>query len=239
MLLPEWTKKDVKALRAIRFRVANNIIVYVQDAQHSKEAWDTLVETFRPARPIGIVIARHKLFRTQCPEGGDIEEHLRQLRRYRSELHTCGQTLSDSDFSMTVLTSLPDSRDLFIRAINPSDLPATTNETPKLTSTKLIAHIMQEDRRLKTRSSDSKTTLAAKGPHDISKITCFNCRRRGHYQSDCRSPPNANLNSANLPRPQQGQWRPRTPPPGPRANVAEEDRDRPLHERPLRDQTPL
>lgn len=119
VLLPEWKKKDAKALRAIRFRVANKNVVYVQDATSSKEAWDTLAETFRPAGPIGIVTTRRKLFRAQCPEGGDIEEHLRQLRGYRSELHTFGQTLSDSDFSMTVLTSLPDSWDPFIRAIDP------------------------------------------------------------------------------------------------------------------------
>lgn len=236
-LLPKWTKKDAKALRAIRFRVANDIVVYVQDTTSSKDAWDTLTETFRPAGPIGIVTARRKLFCAQCPEGGDIEEHLRQLHGYRSELHTYGQTLSDSDFSMTVLTSLPDSWDPFICAIDLSDLAAATNETPKLTLAKLIARIMQEGRRLKTRSNDSETALAAKGSRDISKITCFNCGRRGHYQSDCRSPPNANSNSTNTPHPQHGQWRPCTPRPGPRAHVAEEDRDRPPHEQPLRNQT--
>lgn len=217
--------------------VANKNVVYIQDTTSSKDAWDTLAETCRPAGPIGIVTARRKLFCAQCPEGGDIEEHLRQLRGYRSELHTFGQTLSDSDFSMTVFTSLPGSWDPFIRTIDPSDLAATTNQTPKLTSAKLIARIMQEDQRLKTRSSDSETALAAKVLRDISKITCFNCGRRGHYQSDCRSPPNSNSNNANTPRLQHVQWRPCTPRPGPRVHVAKEDCDRPPHEQPPRDQT--
>ncbi|CDO74218.1 hypothetical protein BN946_scf184718.g2 [Trametes cinnabarina] len=40
---PAWRKKDAKALRAIRLRVAKDVLVYTQDATTSKEAWDTLV----------------------------------------------------------------------------------------------------------------------------------------------------------------------------------------------------
>ncbi|KAJ3003061.1 hypothetical protein NUW54_g5503 [Trametes sanguinea] len=47
-----WRKKDAKALRAIRLRVAKDALVYVQDAKTSKEAWDTLAETFQETGPI-------------------------------------------------------------------------------------------------------------------------------------------------------------------------------------------
>ncbi|RPD52794.1 hypothetical protein L227DRAFT_481746, partial [Lentinus tigrinus ALCF2SS1-6] len=119
----------------------------------------------------------------QCPDAGDVEEHLRQMRTYRSELHALGQKLSDLDFTMTILTSLPDLWDAFIRAIDPTDLvPATEGQAPRLTSSKLIARILQEDRRLKQRTVDSETALVSCNARDESRITCFNCGRRGNRQ---------------------------------------------------------
>ncbi len=201
-LQADWKKKDAKALRAIRLRLAQDVLVYAQDAVTAKEAWDTLAETFQPTGPIGIVSVRRKLFRAQCPDAGDIEEHLRQLRTYRSELHALGQQLSDSDFAMTILTSLPDSWDAFIRAIDPTDLvPAKAGESPRLTSAKLIARILQEDRRLKARTADSETALAARSrpaPRDKSRITCFRCGQRGHYENECRNAPLSSDEQARL-----------------------------------------
>ena len=196
---PDWKKKDAKALRAIRLRLAKDILVYAQDAASVKEAWDTLRDTFQPAGPISIVTARRKLFRTQCPDAGDVEEHLRQMRTYRSELHALGQELSDSDFAMTILTSLPDSWDAFIRAIDPTDLlPPAQGQPAKLNSAKLIARILQEDRRLKQCSETSDTALLSRGARDDACITCFNCGRRGHKQDKCRTPPASDKQRARI-----------------------------------------
>ncbi|CDO69147.1 hypothetical protein BN946_scf185042.g49 [Trametes cinnabarina] len=91
---------------------------------------------------------------------------------------------------MTILTSLPDSWDAFIRAIDPTDLlPPAEGQQAKLTSAKLIARILQEDRRLKQRTADSETALIARNAHDESRFTCFNCSRHGHKQDKCRTPP--------------------------------------------------
>ncbi|OJT11738.1 Retrovirus-related Pol polyprotein from transposon TNT 1-94, partial [Trametes pubescens] len=179
-----WCKKDAKALRAIRLRIAKDVLVYAQDAKTSKEVWDTLAETFQESGPIGIIEARCKLFHAQCPEGGDIEEHLRKLRSYQSELHALGQIVSDTDFSMIILTSLPDSWNPFIRAIDPTDLaPPSAGQSARLTSAKLIARIHQEDRCSK-REDKPETALKAV---DKSNTTCHKCGRRGHWLRKCCS----------------------------------------------------
>ncbi|KAJ8501830.1 hypothetical protein ONZ51_g377 [Trametes cubensis] len=143
---PVWHKKDVKALCAIRLCVAKDVLVYAQDVKTSKVAWDTLAETFQENSLIGIIQVPRKLFRAQCPEGGDIEEHLHKLCSYRSELHALGQTVTDADFAMIILTSLPNSWDPFICAIDPSDVISSNGQSSHLTSAKLITRIHQEDR---------------------------------------------------------------------------------------------
>lgn len=180
-----WRKSDAKALRQIRMRVARDIIVYVQDASSAKEAWDTLAETFRPAGAIGIVTVRRKLYRAQCPDDGDIEAHLRQMREWNSELNALGQKLADADFSLTILTSLPESWDSFIRSIDVDDLQGTDLTPARITPAKLIARILQEHKRREARKDDDNddaVLLARK-----TRTRCFRCNKRGHLAQDCRA----------------------------------------------------
>ena len=64
---PGWKKKDAKALRAIRLRLANDIISDVRDAETAKEAWDSLAQTYQPAGLLGIAEVRRKLFALTFP----------------------------------------------------------------------------------------------------------------------------------------------------------------------------
>ncbi len=94
---------------------------------------------------------------------------------------------------MTILTSLPDSWDAFIRVIDPTDLMLPAAGQPaKLSSAKLIARILQEERRLKQRTADSETALLTRNARNDVRgpgFTCFNCGQRGHKQDQCRAPP--------------------------------------------------
>lgn len=178
----DWRKNDAKALRQIRMRVAKDIVVYVQDASSAKEAWDTLAETFRPAGAMGIVMLRRKLYRAECPEGGDIEEHLRRMREWNSELNALGQKLADADFSLMILTSLPESWDSFIRGIDIDDLAGTDLTPARITPAKLIARVLQENkRRASCDNDDDATALIA----NKSRARCFRCNKRGHLAQDC------------------------------------------------------
>ena len=139
--LGDWTKKDRQALSAIRLRVAAHNLVYVAGATDSKTAWENLQNTFEPRGPIAKILLRRKLFRAQCEEGGNVEEHIRTMRGYQQEYNILSptSTLSEEDFSITLLTSLPDSWNNFIAAID---------STALADSQRLIACILEEDRRL-------------------------------------------------------------------------------------------
>jgi len=81
-----WSLKDQKALSSIRLRVGDGPLVYITGSKTSKAAWDALKNMYEARGPIGIVTVRRKLFRAQCEEGGDIEEHIQMLRGCVEEL---------------------------------------------------------------------------------------------------------------------------------------------------------
>ena len=131
-----------------------------------------------------MVLLHCKLFWAQCEEGGNIEEHVRTLWGYQQEYNSLSPTspLSDEDFSITMLTSLPDTWNTFISAI---DSTALSNLNT------LIVQILEEDRRLRSKG-DPNTSLAAREKPKKTKynlnVTCYNCGKKGHIKPDCRSP---------------------------------------------------
>ncbi|KAJ8468724.1 hypothetical protein ONZ45_g17140 [Pleurotus djamor] len=178
-----WSKKDKQALCTIRLRIADKLLVFAAGAKTSAEAWNAMRDMLEARGPIGIVLARRKFFRAQCVEGTSIEEHIRTLRSYQEELHGLGQKIEDPEFSITLLTSLPESWNSFISAIDSSALEK---------SAPLIARILEEDRRLQSKpGADTALSAAHRKPKYNPNVTCYNCGKRGHKSPECRSPAKA------------------------------------------------
>lgn len=173
-----WTKKDRQALSAIRLRVSDDSLVYISDAETSNSAWTTLADMYQPKGPIGIVTARRKLFRAQCQDGEDISEHIKTMTRYRKELASLNSKLTDDEFSITLLTSLPDSWDNFIQGIDTSSLSD---------SNKLIARILEQSMRKDAKPSSDDVALTVSKHHR--KRYCFRCGKKGHFIHNCPHPP--------------------------------------------------
>lgn len=131
-----WRKKDRQALSTIRLRVADKMLVYVASSKSAKDAWDTLKSLLEAQGALGIVLARRKLFRAKCEEGTTIEEHIRTLRSYQEELHNLGQKIEGEEFSIILLSSLPESWDNYISSIDTTVLGE---------SSKLIARLLEHD----------------------------------------------------------------------------------------------
>ena len=178
-----WSKKDHQALSAIRLRVADGPLVYITNASTSKEAWDILANTYQPKGAIAIVLLRRKLMRAQCQEGGDIEEHIRKLTGLRQQLASLNSPLTEEEYCITILTSLPDSWNTFIQGVDTTSLD---------NSAKLIARILEQDRQKTAKPNSDEVALAAKN-HTHNKhskynpnISCYGCGRKGHVIADCR-----------------------------------------------------
>jgi hypothetical protein len=95
--------------------------------------------------------------------------------------------VSDEDFVMILLTSLPESWDNYT-----TSLFGSSGNKPSVKSHELVAVLLEEDRRRKARSGDSSgTALYARtkgkfGDDNPNKDKeCFNCKKKGHVKGDC------------------------------------------------------
>lgn len=101
------------------------------------EIWVRLQDIFESRGAVGVVNLRREFFRTFAEDGANMEEHIRKLRGLWQELSACGQSISDSDFAKTLLTSLPYSWLIFIAAVNAGGMAVSFNV--------LISRILDED----------------------------------------------------------------------------------------------
>jgi hypothetical protein len=74
-------------------------------------------------------------------EGFDLLEHISKLQKLQEELHLMGSLVSDEDFAMLLVSSLPESWDLYMSVYLGSKADGTT-----LTSHELVAILLEEDR---------------------------------------------------------------------------------------------
>ena len=72
-------------------------------------------------------MAQQKLFWSQCADGMPIDEHIWTLHSYQEELHNLGQKIDGEEFSIILLTSLPENWNNYIVSIDTTvlkDAPA-------------------------------------------------------------------------------------------------------------------
>jgi hypothetical protein len=100
-----------------------------------------------------------------------------------------GSLISDEDFAMLLVSSLPESWDLYTSAYLGSKADRTT-----LTSHELIAILLEEDCRRHERNVDPQDvamqgqfTNKGEGRKKLSnsKKECFNCHKKGRMARDC------------------------------------------------------
>src|SRR3954466_10176258 len=125
---------------------------------------------------MGLVLTCRKIYKAECAEGMPMEEHIHVMRGYQEELASSGDYLTDTDFSLTLLTSLPESWNTFISVVDMNLLKILHL---------LITRILEEDQRIRVREGNNSMALMAKGKggkpsakgKPSSSVTCYNCQK--------------------------------------------------------------
>ena len=187
----KWRGGDVKARTRIELAIGDSEMIHISGAESAREMWDQLTMVKESKGRLGVLATRRALYRATAEEGFEMVEHISKLRKLQEELHLMENKVPDEDFVMILITSLPESWDQYTSAY----LGSSGNK-PTLKLHKLIAILLEEDRRRRGRNSDTASGVAmqAKNPSrggrgSDSKRTetreCFNCKKKGHIKEDC------------------------------------------------------
>jgi hypothetical protein len=195
--IKKWREGDAKARTRIELAIGDSEMVHIIGATTASEMWKQLTLVKESRGRLGILTTRRALYRTIADEGFDLVEHVTKLRKLQEELHLMGSIVADEDFAMILVSSLPESWDIYTSAYL-----GTKTDGTALTSHELYAILLDEDRRRKGRNGQSQDVAMqgrtsyhgnpnARGrtrpTSDATDKECFNCHRKGHMSRDCWS----------------------------------------------------
>ena len=84
--------------------------------------WANLCNVKESKGKMGILRTRKTLYRAIMDDSTELSVHIALLKRYRAELSALGSVIEDDDFSMLILSSLPDLWDPPFQASGIADL---------------------------------------------------------------------------------------------------------------------
>ena len=110
----KWLKRDHRALGMIHIRISEKLITYVKNAEIAHKAWMSLNDTFGVQGLSAMIMAKRKVFRAECSETDDMEQHLHSIHNTTDDLAMLDCPIPDMDLTAAILMSLPPSYDSLI-----------------------------------------------------------------------------------------------------------------------------
>ena len=176
----DWTERNNKAKAIIGLSLEDNQLQHVRKLETAKGYWDALKQIHEKSSLSGKVSLLRRLCQLKMQEDGNLETHLNTFFEICDRLDEIEETLTDRLQIAMLLSSLPESFDSIIMA-----LEARPDEdlTINLVKEKLINESV---RRQGNRSTEIKSDHAFKlSKFKRNPVTCNHCHREGHIKKDC------------------------------------------------------
>eukprot|EP00253_Pinus_taeda_P026369 PITA_26369 len=161
----EWKKFDWKAKNTIRLCVSDSVLLNVSREATAKALWDKLGTLYQSKSLVNKLFLRKKLYNPRMKDGDSVTKNFNAFITVVSQLSSVDIKSSDEDKCISLLCSLPDSRDSLVITIGRS----------------------QNRNKNKSSSGRSKSRGRSKSPGKPIKVVCWKCGKEWHFRRDFKS----------------------------------------------------
>ena len=179
----KWKEGDAKARTRLELSIRDSEMIHFSGAVMAHDMWNQLSLVKESWGHLGVLAMCQALYQATAKEGFDMVEHISKLRGLQNKLHAMENLVTDEDFVMILITSIPEYWDNYTESFSGS-----SGNTPTVFSHILIAILLDEDQRRKAWSREGSMALLSKGKdkQGINKDKeCSNCKKKGHTAADC------------------------------------------------------
>lgn len=168
---------DKKALSVIGLSVSDSQIVHIMDCDTGKTAWDKLSSLYENKGVANRMHLMEELMTAKMEPGDKSHVHIEKMRGLVGRLGTIGTPISDEQYKMALLRSLPSSYESLVVTLE--------NLIDNLTVEDIHARIIREESRKSKSSTDVDMDSSVEGLFQAKDIRCHHCGKKGHKKFQC------------------------------------------------------
>lgn len=178
-----WKRKDGQARATIGLLVEDNQFIHIREKTNARDTWNALKTYHQKATLTSKVYLLKRICSLKLTDDGNMEDHINNMLDLVNKLTALGEQLMDHLIVAMMLSSLPDSYNTLITAL---ESRAEEDLTLDLVKGKLI----DEYKRRKAtgtigESSESALKTSKESKEKSGNQECFFCKKRGHQKKDC------------------------------------------------------
>lgn len=184
----QWLKRDALAMFTITSTMCLTQITLIENCQTASEVVKKLDTVYAQRSETNKMLVHEKFHQYKMNENDSVAQHVSKVENLARQIRDMGEPFSDLAVITKILNTLPS------KYKNIRQAWLSLDES-KQTIVNLTARLIDEEAQLtateETENAFSTMTLKGKERNktvEKSKVSCYNCRKKGHYARDCKAP---------------------------------------------------